>query len=147
MESAGRIKLVMESRIENISLVGGAIRGIARALPLDEVSTYQLELCIVEAVSNATKHAYHCEAGNFVEVDVLVFPDRITFKVCDTGEGLKPGKVRPLRFDPGKLETVPEGGMGLFIMHALMDEVSYETVSGRNILTMSKYLRGQERSS
>ena len=141
METAGRIKLVIESRIENVSLIGGAVRGIANALSIDEITGYHLELCIVEAVSNATKHAYHSEAGNFVEVDILRFPDRLTFKVCDRGESLNPGNVRPLRFDPQKLDTVPESGMGLFIMHALMDEVSYETVDGRNILTMSKFLR------
>jgi len=147
METAGRIKLVMESRFENVSLLGGAVRGIANALSIDELNSYHLELCVVEAVNNATKHAYHSEAGNFVEVDVLIFPDRITFKVCDKGESLKPAKVRLPRFDPRKLDTLPESGMGLFIMHALMDEVSYETVSGRNVLTMSKYLRKQEHSA
>ncbi|OPY19238.1 MAG: Serine-protein kinase RsbW [Syntrophus sp. PtaB.Bin075] len=144
MEPAGsNIKLMIESRIENVSLLGGAVRGIANALSLDELSCYQLELCVVEAVSNATKHAYHSEQGHPVEVDVLLFRDRITFKISDQGDSLKSPKVKLLRFDPQNLETVPESGMGLFIMHALMDEVSYETVSGRNILTMSKYLRKQ----
>jgi len=147
METAGRIKLIIESRIENVSLLGGAVRGIAGTLSLDEISSYHLELCVVEAVNNATKHAYHSEAGHSVEVDVLLFRDRITFKVCDSGESLKPAKVQLLRFDPQNLETVPASGMGLFIMHALMDEINYETVSGFNILTMSKYLRGQERSA
>jgi serine/threonine-protein kinase RsbW len=144
MEAEGMIKLIIESRIENVSLVGGAVRGIANGLSFDEMSSYHLELCVVEAVSNATKHAYHSQAGHPVEVDILLFQDRITFKVSDTGESLEPKKVQLLRFDPQKLETLPESGMGLFIMHALMDEVSYETLSGRNILTMSKFLRKQE---
>ncbi len=143
MEKTGRIKLVMESRLENVALIGGAVRGIANALAIDEVSGYHLELCVVEAVNNATKHAYHSEAGHFVEVEVLILPDRITFKISDQGESMQPTKVRLLRFDPQKLNTVPESGMGLFIMHALMDEVSYETDSGRNVLTLSKYLRKQ----
>ncbi len=143
MEKTGRIKLVMESRLENVALIGGAVRGIANAFAIDEVSGYHLELCVVEAVNNATKHAYHSEAGHFVEVEVLILPDRITFNISDQGESMQPAKVRLLRFDPQKLSTVPESGMGLFIMHALMDEVSYETDSGRNVLTMSKYLRKQ----
>ena len=110
METAANITLMIESRIENVALLGGAVRGIANALSLDELSCYQLELCVVEAVSNATKHAYHSETGHPVEVDVLLFQDRITFKICDEGESLKPAKVRPLRFDPQKLETVPESG-------------------------------------
>lgn len=144
MEAEGMIKLIIESRIENVSLIGGAVRGIANGLSFDEMSSYHLELCVVEAVSNATKHAYHSQAGHPVEVDILLFQDRITFKISDTGESLEPKKVRLLRFDPQKLETLPESGMGLFIMHALMDEVNYETLSGRNTLTMSKFLRKQE---
>ncbi len=104
MEPAGsNIKLMIESRIENVSLLGGAVRGIANALSLDELSCYQLELCVVEAVSNATKHAYHSEQGHPVEVDVLLFRDRITFKISDQGDSLKSPKVKLLRFDPQNL--------------------------------------------
>jgi len=144
METTGTIKLIIESKLENVPLIGGAVRGIASALSIDELSRYHLELCVVEAVTNVTKHAYAFEAGNSVEVNILLFPDRITFQVCDRGISLDPAKVQLLRFDPQKLETLPESGMGLFIMHALMDEVRYETVGGLNILTMCKYLRKKE---
>jgi len=141
METTGSIKLIIESKLENVPLIGGAVRGIASALSLDDVSGYHLELCVVEAVTNVTKHAYKLEAGNSVELNILLFPDRITFQVCDRGKSLDPAKVRLLRFDPQKREMLPESGMGLFIKHALMDEVYYETESGLNVLTMSKYLR------
>ncbi|SEM39179.1 serine/threonine-protein kinase RsbW [Syntrophus gentianae] len=135
------MKLIIESKLENVTLVGGAVRGIANALSLDEISCYHLELCVVEAVTNVTKHAYNNEAGNPVEVNILLFPDRISFQICDRGKSMEPANVRLLNFDPEQRETLPESGMGLFIMHALMDEVRYETVSGLNVLTMSKYLR------
>ncbi|GKT10914.1 ATP-binding protein [Desulforhabdus sp. TSK] len=146
METTGTIKLTIESKLENVPLVGGAVRGIAGALSMDEISGYHMELCVVEAVTNATKHAYSLEAGHSVEINILRFPDRITFQVCDRGKSLDPAKVRPLEFDPDQLETVPERGMGLFIMHSLMDEVRYETDGGLNMLTMSKHLGKHEAS-
>jgi serine/threonine-protein kinase RsbW len=145
MEATAIIKLTIESKLENVRLIGGAVRGIASALSIDEISSYHIELCIVEAVTNATKHAYSFEAGHSVEVTVLLFPNRITFQVCDQGKSLDSVKVRPLEFDPRKIESVPENGMGLFIMHSLMDEVSYKTENGLNILTMSKRLEKQKK--
>ncbi len=109
-------------------------------LSLDRISSYHLELCVVEAVTNVTRHAYGSEAGNRVEVDILFCRDRLTFKVCDSGKRMELSKVQPLVFDPLKVETLPERGMGVFILKSLMDEISYEVVDGRNILTMSKYL-------
>lgn len=141
METARMIKLVSDSRVENIPLMGGAVRGIAATLSLDETSCYHLELCVVEAVTNVMKHAYHGRAGHCVEVEILCRQDRITFRIHDMGECMAPAKAALPEFDPEDLETVPEHGMGRFIMDALMDEVHYETVNGRNTLTLTKFFR------
>jgi serine/threonine-protein kinase RsbW len=141
MEAAGMIRLIVESRLENIALIGGAVRGIADSLCLDKIASYHLELCVVEAVSNATKHAYRGQAGHFVEVEIRLDPDRLAFTVCDRGQSMNPAAVAPLDFDPLKVETLPERGMGIFILNSLMDELRYETVNGRNMLTMIKYLK------
>ena len=141
------IRLIIDSRLGNVSLVGGAVRGIAETLSMDSTTSYQLELCVVEAVTNDIKHAYHLQAGHSVEVDVLLYPDRLTFRICDTGERMNPAKVRPFGFDPSKVETLPERGMGVYIMNSLMDEVHYETLGGQNILTLVKYLNKPEKSA
>lgn len=141
MEAASMIKLVSDSRVENIPLIGGAVRGIAGTLSLDETSSYHLELCVVEAVTNVVKHAYHGQAGHCVEVEILCRQDRITFHIHDLGECMTPSKAQMPKFDPEDLETIPEHGMGRFIMDALMDEVHYETANGRNTLTLTKFFK------
>jgi serine/threonine-protein kinase RsbW len=144
MKAAAMIRLIIDSRLENVSLVGGAVRGIADTRSMDSTTCYQLELCVVEAVNNAIKHAYHCQAGHPVEVELLLCPDRLTFKICDSGEPMNPAKVKPFRFDPLKVETLPERGMGVYILNSLMDEVHYETIGAQNILTLIKYLKKPE---
>ena len=41
-------------------------------------------------------------------------------------------------FDPDDLINLPEGGMGLSIICAAMDEVAYETGAGGNQLFLTK---------
>ena len=141
MRAANMIRLIIDSKLENVSLVGSAVRGIANTLCIDSTTSYQLELCIVEAVNNDIKHAYHCQAGHSVEIDVLLYPDRLTFKIYNRGESMNPAKIAPFSFDPSNAENLPEGGMGVYILHALMDEVHYKTINGQNVLTLVKYLR------
>ena len=135
------IRMVIESRLENVSLIGGAVRGIAEGLSIDSMGSYHLELCVVEAVTNVIKHAYHLEAEHSVELEILIQPDRLTFKVSDSGDSMDISKISSLQFDPSKVKTLPERGMGTFILKSLMDEIGYEIVKGRNVLTMSKSIK------
>jgi len=48
------------------------------------------------------------------------------------------------QFDPINVENLPEGGMGLSIIHQIMDCVAYETTNGRNKLILTKFFSAHE---
>ena len=48
---------------------------------------------------------------------------------------------RILEFDPDERQLLPEGGMGLQIMHELMDEVSYRREGDVNSLQLIRLLQ------
>jgi len=62
------------------------------------------------------------------------------FKVCDTGKILEtvPETISALEFNPCDPATIPERGRGFFIIYKLMDDVTYESLGNKNILTMIK---------
>lgn len=136
----GRLQLTMESRMENLSLLGSAIRGTACAAGLYDILAFQLELCVMEAVTNVIRHAYGGLPSHLVDVTVVVAADRISYQVTDTGKSHphfeEPGQV----FDWLTLEQAREGGMGLAIIREVMDVVEYHSENGRNLLTMTKFL-------
>ncbi len=137
----GKIKLAIDSDLGAVPLIGVTVNALcASVLPENEMPK-QIELCVVEAVNNSIKHAYGGVSGRDVEVIVEFAGDKIVFQVCDSGKPMKPRPAEATgpKFDPGKLETFPEGGMGLFIIRNTMDAVSYKTLSDRNVLTMTKY--------
>jgi len=137
---AGKIKLIIDSDLSHVFLVGFSVNRICLEIPLSEVEAYQVEVCVVEAVNNTIKHAYGNEKGHEVEVLIDLDSERITFQICDTGVAMKAGKKPSLEFDPDDRENFPEGGMGLFIMHEVMDEVSYSSSRGRNVLALTRHL-------
>lgn len=135
------IKFTIDSRLGNIGLVGLGVQSLCSYVGFSEVEAYQIQLCVVEAVTNVIKHAYGAQAGLEVVVAVALHPEEISFRIMDTGKTMKPLSREPLEFDPTNLATIPEGGLGLHIIQTVMDEVNYQTVDGTNILSLTKYLR------
>jgi serine/threonine-protein kinase RsbW len=89
-----------------------------------------------EAFNNAAIHSYGKASPGEVEVQVDAAVDRITIRLLDYGKSFDPGKV-PLP----DLDTLPESGLGLYIIRSFMDVVTYEAGSP-NVLSMTKYCEG-----
>lgn len=139
-QEAKNIKLTIDSRLENIGLVGLAVQAISSYVGCSEVEAYQIQLSVVEAVTNVVRHAYNDQPGHEASVVVTLYPDRISFQVRDTGQAMNLMGQDPIEFDPSKLSDLPERGMGLYIIQTVMDELDYQLVDGTNLLTMTKYL-------
>jgi serine/threonine-protein kinase RsbW len=138
-----QIKFTIESNLKNVFLIGLAVNKISSHIGLNELESYRLELCVVEAVNNAIIHAYDKEAGNKVEVVFNIYPDRLVLDVYDTGKPmqgnlLEQKDISSLEFEPGDLDSIPEGGRGIAIMKEIMDSMDYKTEDGKNCLTMTK---------
>ena len=134
------ITFLIDSKLENVSLAGVAVRGICNYLSLSEIDTYHLELCVVEAVNNVIEHAYGSERGHVVEVGITYSSNEITFRISDTGKEMSLYRPPILDFDPEDLNMVPDHGMGLYIINSVIDEVTYRSDGDKNTLTMRKHL-------
>jgi serine/threonine-protein kinase RsbW len=137
-EAVSSIKLLVGSRLANVRLLGLAVHAFCTYLHFGETEAYQVQLALVEAVTNVIRHAYDGQPGQEVEVTVTLRPQCLSFQVKDTGVPLPVLKPPALDFDPRDVQHLPEGGMGLVIVHRVMDRVEYRRVGETNILTMDK---------
>jgi len=135
-----RITFLVDSKLKNVSLAGVAIRGICSYLSLGEVDAYYLELCVVEAVNNAIKHAYDNEEGHIVEVDITYSSEEIVLDISDRGRPMSLYHSALPDYDPEDLKALPEHGLGLYIINTVMDNVTYTSEGDRNTLRMKKKL-------
>ena len=86
-----------------------------------------------EAFNNVAMHSYQARTGD-LDVEIEVEPDRITIRLIDFGVTFDPMKIP----EPD-LDSLPESGMGIYIMRSFMDDVQYQSGSP-NVLSMTKYL-------
>ncbi|MDA8175128.1 MAG: ATP-binding protein [Nitrospiraceae bacterium] len=135
------IRFSIESRLENLAILGVAIRAVCSQAGMDETDSYQSELAVIESATNAIKYAYGNKPGYQVDVILTVDQGKIEFRVEDSGAPMKSNGKSWTDFDPMKTGSLPESGMGLYIVRQTMDEVSYGSVDGRNVMTMARYLK------
>lgn len=142
---SGRIKLVIDSGLENVPLVGVAINKLCSLARFSDEESVQIELCAVEAVNNSIKHAYGNEPDHEVEVIYSIGSDELVLDIYDTGRPmdqdlLKEADISSLYFDANDFDSVPEKGRGLAIIKEIMDSASYTSKEGKNCFTMKKKL-------
>jgi len=144
--SGKHITLAITSDLQNVPLIGQAVEQLCALIPLSDIESHQIALCVVEAVTNAIVHAYGKETEHKIEVIFGQYPDHLILQICDTGRAMDPKRLdpqapSPLDFDPCRLSSIPEKGLGLAIIRKTMDEVTYTTCEGKNILTLTRLFR------
>ncbi len=108
--------------------------GIAR---LGEQEAFACRLALDEACVNIIEHAYANDAGGEIEVTIQGKPGVCTICLTDFGESYDPEKVATPRFG-GDLDAASPGGLGLYLMRTMMDEVQYVVSPYGNSLIMVK---------
>lgn len=138
-EKRKTLHLSIDSSLSDVSLVGLAVRGICAHTPLSKGAHDEMEICVVEAVTNAICHAYHRKPGFTVEVSIMLYGDRISFDISEYGTAMDSFRPPSLDYDPAEPACLPENGMGLFIINTIMDRVSYRSSNGKNTLSFCKH--------
>lgn len=98
-----------------------------------------LELALEEIFMNVVMHGAQPGLTPRVEVSLSVASDMVTMAVEDDGPPFDPLSLPPPDLTVG-LEDRRVGGLGVYLVREVMDEVSYARIGGRNQLRMSKRL-------
>ncbi len=107
---------------------------------VNENTTKEIELCLAEALNNIIKHSYKGDNKNLIDIDLIFDENKFTFSLSDYGLPRTNVDKPKLEFDPNDIDSLPEGGMGLFIISQLMDESTYISENGKNTFTVSKII-------
>ena len=101
---------------------------------------YQIEVAIEEIFVNIVSYAGLSEAdGVEVRCDVLDDPLRVVIQFLDGGVPFDPLAKNDPDTSP-EATMAREGGLGIFVVKQMMDDVSYVYENGKNTLTIQKHL-------
>ncbi|WP_017754817.1 anti-sigma B factor RsbW [Calidifontibacillus oryziterrae] len=139
------IEMKIPAKPDYISVIRLTISGIANRMGFSYEDIEDLKVALSEAVTNAVHHAYDDNKGKDVTIGFAIFKDRLEIIVTDHGKGFEGHnntnsmKTKPFN-NLSSVEELREGGVGLFLIEALMDKVSIDNDTGGVVISMIKHL-------
>jgi anti-sigma regulatory factor (Ser/Thr protein kinase) len=127
------------AKFEYLDEIREFVGHIARSGGFSDKDVYNIQLASDEAASNIIEHSYEGVSDGILEISCGLQDSVITIILVDHGESFDPSDV-PMPNLKADLSERKIGGLGLFLMRKLMDEVHYEADSknNRNTLTLTK---------
>ena len=109
----------------------------AQAAGLDRKATYAVQLAVDEASSNIIEHGYGGQSGH-ITCEWRITEWGLEIVILDNGLPFDPTQAPPPDLS-SELESRQAGGLGIYLMRQMVDEVNYVQTPTGNRLTLRKH--------
>lgn len=137
-----RKEICIKNQVDELDHVARFIEEIGEELALDMELQMNLNLVLEEMVSNIIFYAYPEGTEASIELTAESDGKELTFVLSDQGQAFDPTMKEDTDMDVNPAER-DLGGMGIFIVKNIMNEVTYQRLEGKNLLTMKKEIYNQ----
>ena len=131
--------IILANEISEISRLYDFIEDIGNEFSLTPDVIFNLNLVLEEAVVNIINYAYPKEEHESIYLSARLHEGSAIFVLTDTGKEFDPTMV-PDADITMSAEERQIGGLGIFLIRQIMNEVKYERIEGKNVLTLEKKL-------
>ncbi|MBS4197254.1 anti-sigma B factor RsbW [Bacillus sp. FJAT-49870] len=146
MQDFDYIEMKIPAMPEYVGVIRLTLSGIASRMGFTYDLIDDLKIAVSEAITNAVQHAYKKDEGGEIVVGFGLYQDKLEVMVADSGKSFDLNKARdeigPYNED-SQIEFLREGGLGLYLIESLMDEVRIHQNEGVTVF-MTKYLEGEQ---
>lgn len=131
--------IVIQNEISEISRLTEFIEQIGEQLELKPSLVMNLNIVLEEAVSNIILYAYPQKMGELITIMVEKTDNMLIFTITDKGVEFDPTVVPEADITLSAQER-PIGGLGIYLIKKIMNEVEYQRIDGKNVFTLKKIL-------
>lgn len=131
-------KLIVKSRTENLSRIRDFVSSNASEAGFSKDEIDEMILAVDEACTNVIKHAYKFSPDGDIILEIKFDDNAFTITIEDNGISFNPDEIP----EPDLQKYYREhrvGGLGMYLMKTLMDEVKYKSEPGKfNRVSLTK---------
>ena len=132
-----RKEIRIKNKITELEKIAKFIEEIGEELGLNMELQMNLNLVMEEMVTNVIFYAYPQDVEADIELLAKSDGKELTFVLSDQGKEFDPTLKEDAdpNINPAEREI---GGMGIYIVKNIMNQVTYQRLEGKNLLTMKK---------
>ncbi len=123
-------ELAISNESKNLSMVRTAVSEVLDMSPFDPTMRNKIIVAVDEALANVVEHAYQGGEG---EINILfdLDPSQLQVTIRDNGVKFSPGERLSTEINIHEhIRQGLKGGLGMFLMRQIMDEVRFGDNSG-----------------
>lgn len=137
-------ELLIKSRTENLTTVREFVSSAVEEVNIPKDIAGDIVLAVDEACTNIIKHAYKFIPDGDITIKLKYSEKKITVEITDQGSPFSPDTV-PTPDLKKYFEEKRVGGLGMYLMKSLMDDVHYKSVPGKyNQVLLTKKLNSSK---
>lgn len=144
MPPAASASFEITAESQNLPPLRSKLRGLLESAGFDEMGSHNILLSVDEVLTNVIRHglggAANGGADGKIRISFIDQGDRVEIQVEDPGPCFDPRTL-----PPPKLPSEKPGGLGIYLVRSLMDEIDYEPLKPQgNRLRLVKYKNGKK---
>ncbi len=140
--SDGALELSLVNDLQEIGTAAVKIDEFCEARSLSPQIAYAINLSIDEILTNTISYGYDDEAEHRIDLTLRQEGDTLVVVIVDDGKAFNSSLEREPNLD-ADLEERALGGLGLFLVQQMMDDVDYRRRDAFNVITLRKSTTGQ----
>ncbi|MEO3945533.1 anti-sigma B factor RsbW [Gorillibacterium sp. CAU 1737] len=138
-----RIALTLPAEAECIDIARLTLYGISNQMGFSYEDIEDMKVAIAEACNNVVLHAYPSDPQGTIDIEFWLNEGDLTITVSDSGTSFAYEELGELGqasmpYEGKTLDDISAGGLGIYLMQALMDRVEVEQETGTKV-TLTKY--------
>ncbi len=135
-----RVEISIANDVHEIADVAARIDEFCEARGIGPMTANAVNVSIDEILTNTIDYGYDDEGPHRIGIAVSRQADALVVEIDDDSRAFDPSGPPPDVDLDVSLEERAVGGLGLFLVHELMDSVNYRRDEGRNVVTLTKSL-------
>jgi anti-sigma regulatory factor (Ser/Thr protein kinase) len=132
--------ILINNNLSEIERLSKAVAEFGRKNNLSSEVIYDVRLALEEVVSNIINYGFEDNYEHQISIEMNLQGEILTMKIKDDGKPFNPLEVKNTNLEK-PLDEREIGGMGIYIVQQLMDELRYSREKDNNILFLRKHIR------
>ncbi|MGC8874592.1 MAG: ATP-binding protein [Chloroflexia bacterium] len=141
---ANQVEMSIPSDLVFERVVRAAAQEIGRQMGFTEEKLADLTLAVSEAVTNAIEHGNRLQQEVHVGIIFSLEAEHLVVRVIDQGEWSGPPPVRTYGITEEAIEQGELRGLGLYLIHQLVDRAEFSSSEEGNVFTMWLHINPRE---
>ena len=131
------LEIALVNDLKEITRVAEQIDEFCASRAIASEVAYAINLALDEILTNTISYGYDDDEPHRIEVSVHPEAEALVIVIVDDSAAFDLSNA-PTPDIGASLEERPLGGLGLFLVHQMMDSVKYRREEERNVVTLKK---------